>query len=130
MGNDAKTTVSDDFKMLEAEMQLRHEGEELISPHITLLLLLLLFFSRHFSADVAAAMTGMEKLHASAQTYIKSLSKRREGDDKEKMIPVDIVGQSMVSHGEEFEDDSQFGQCLACKFLLSRIQLNIYICTY
>ena len=26
MGNDAKTTVSDDFKMMEAEMQLRHEG--------------------------------------------------------------------------------------------------------
>ncbi|KAF3925596.1 hypothetical protein ABW21_db0205026 [Orbilia brochopaga] len=55
---------------------------------------------------------GMERLHSSANIYIKSLSKRREGDDREKMIPVDIVGQAMVSHGEEFESDSTYGQCL------------------
>ncbi|KAF3935696.1 Endophilin-A2 [Dactylella cylindrospora] len=55
---------------------------------------------------------GMERLHTSASTYIKSLSKRREGDDREKMIPVDIVGQAMVMHGEEFESDSLYGQCL------------------
>lgn len=27
MGSEAKTNVSDDFKALEAEMNLRHEGE-------------------------------------------------------------------------------------------------------
>ncbi|KAF3926096.1 Endophilin-A2 [Dactylellina cionopaga] len=81
MGNDSKTAATDEFKAMEMEMQMRHEG--------------------------------MEKLHSSANTYIKSLSKRREGDDREKMIPVDIVGQSMVLHGEEFEEDSLYGQCLA-----------------
>ncbi|KAF3917151.1 Endophilin-A2 [Arthrobotrys entomopaga] len=80
MGNDNKTSTTDEFKSLEMEMQMRHEG--------------------------------MEKLHSSANIYMKSLSKRREGDDREKMIPVDIVGQSMVLHGEEFEQDSLYGQCL------------------
>ncbi len=27
MGSEAKTTMSDDFKMLETEMALRHDGE-------------------------------------------------------------------------------------------------------
>ncbi|EPS37618.1 hypothetical protein H072_8674 [Dactylellina haptotyla CBS 200.50] len=81
MGNDNKTSTTDEFKAMEMEMQMRHEG--------------------------------MEKLHSSANIYIKSLSKRREGDDREKMIPVDIVGQSMVMHGEEFEQDSLYGQCLS-----------------
>lgn len=55
----------------------------------------------------------MEKLHSSASSYMKSLSKRREGDDREKMVPVDIVGQAMVTHGGEFEEDSLYGQCLS-----------------
>ncbi|KAJ6264849.1 hypothetical protein Dda_1002 [Drechslerella dactyloides] len=80
MGNDSKTSTTDEFKALEMEMQMRQDG--------------------------------MERLHSSANIYIKSLSKRREGDDREKMIPVDIVGQAMVSHGEEFEPDSTYGQCL------------------
>ncbi|KAK6350660.1 hypothetical protein TWF718_003845 [Orbilia javanica] len=81
MGNDNKTSATDEFKAMEVEMQVRHDG--------------------------------MEKLHSSANIYIKSLSKRREGDDREKMIPIDIVGQSMVLHGEEFEQDSLYGQCLS-----------------
>ncbi|KAA8895240.1 hypothetical protein FN846DRAFT_760093, partial [Sphaerosporella brunnea] len=44
--------------------------------------------------------------------YIKSMSKRKEGDDKEKMLPIDVLAQTMISHGEEFESDSLFGTCL------------------
>lgn len=44
--------------------------------------------------------------------YVKTLSKRNEGDDKEKALPVSYLGSTMVSHGEDFEDDSEFGQCL------------------
>lgn len=44
--------------------------------------------------------------------YVKTLSKRQEGDDKEKILPVAYLGSTMVSHGEDFEDDSEFGQCL------------------
>lgn len=107
MGKDNKTTVSDDFKAMEMEMQMRNEGTPIASsPDIQFAgeaeWILILF----------EKISGMDRLHSSAQIYIKSLSKRREGDDREKMIPVDIVAQSMLNHGEEFESDSQYGQCL------------------
>ncbi|KAL8902780.1 MAG: hypothetical protein Q9207_004388 [Kuettlingeria erythrocarpa] len=80
MGGEAKTSVSDDFKSLELEMNLRHEG--------------------------------MQRLQKSMTAYVKTLSKRNEGDDKEKSLPVAYLGSTMVRHGEDFEDDSEFGQCL------------------
>ncbi|KAL8734864.1 MAG: hypothetical protein Q9166_001216 [cf. Caloplaca sp. 2 TL-2023] len=80
MGGEAKTSVSDDFKSLEVEMNLRHEG--------------------------------MERLQKSMTGYVKTLSKRNEGDDKEKSLSVSYLGSTMVRHGEDFEDDSEFGQCL------------------
>ncbi|KAL8939640.1 MAG: hypothetical protein Q9216_003248 [Gyalolechia sp. 2 TL-2023] len=80
MGGESKTNVSDDFKSLEVEMNLRHEG--------------------------------MQRLQKSMTTYVKTLSKRNEGDDKEKSLPVSYLGSTMVRHGEDFEDDSEFGQCL------------------
>ncbi|KAI4118922.1 MAG: hypothetical protein LQ345_001109 [Seirophora villosa] len=80
MGGEAKTNVSDDFKSLELEMNLRHEG--------------------------------MQRLQKSMTAYVKTLSKRNEGDDKEKSLPVSHLGSTMVRHGEDFEDDSEFGQCL------------------
>lgn len=80
MGAEAKTNVSDEFKGLEVEMTLRHEG--------------------------------MEKLHKSMTTYVKSLSTRIESDDREKKLPISYLGQTMVQHGEEFESDSDFGNCL------------------
>jgi len=55
---------------------------------------------------------GMEKLHHTMSTYVKSMSQRKEGDDKEKMLPVDVLAQAMIAHGEEFEPDSLFGNCL------------------
>ncbi|KAA8568544.1 hypothetical protein EYC84_007564 [Monilinia fructicola] len=80
MGQESKTEVSDEFKSLEMEMQLRHEG--------------------------------MEKLQKSMTIYVKSLSKRNEGDDREKVLPVAQLGQTMKHHGEDFEPDSNFGNCL------------------
>lgn len=64
----------------------------------------------------------MDRLHTSMNTYIKSMSHRREGEDKEKMLPLDMLAQSMISHGEEFEAESLFGTCLISKApaLLSR----------
>lgn len=60
-------------------------------------------------------VTGMERLQRSMTLYVKSLSKRNEGEDKEKSLPVGYLGSTMVHHGEDFEDDSQFGQCLISK---------------
>lgn len=80
MGGEAKTSVSNDFKALEAEMNRRHEG--------------------------------MERIYKATTGYIKSISKRSEGDDKERTLPIARLGSAMVSHGEDFDKDSQFGQTL------------------
>ncbi len=54
----------------------------------------------------------MERLQKSMNAYVKTLSKRQEGDDKEKTLPIAYLGSTMVNHGEDFEEDSDFGQCL------------------
>lgn len=54
----------------------------------------------------------MEKLHKSTTVYVKSLSKRNDTEDKEKVLPIAYLGQTMMHHGEDFEHDSEFGNCL------------------
>ncbi|KAF2736937.1 BAR-domain-containing protein [Polyplosphaeria fusca] len=81
MGGEIKTGLSDDFKALETEMNLRHEG--------------------------------LEKMHLSTTVYVKSLSKRAEGTDREKTLPGGNFGSTMVAHGEDFEPDSEYGNCLS-----------------
>jgi hypothetical protein len=54
----------------------------------------------------------MDRLHKSMTSYVKSLSKVKELDDKEKVLPVAYLGQTMTTHGEDFEPDSDFGNCL------------------
>ena len=98
MGGEVKTSVSDDFKSLEVEMGLRQEG----STECFLLC----------EASLGWLLSGMERLQRSMTAYVKTLSKRQEGDDKEKILPVAYLGSTMVNHGEDFEDDSEFGQCL------------------
>ncbi|KAK4118739.1 BAR-domain-containing protein [Parathielavia appendiculata] len=81
MGGEAKTNMSEDFKMLETEMALRFEG--------------------------------MERLQRSMNQYIKWMGRRLEpSEDREKGLPVGYLGRTMVSHGEEFQSDSDFGNCL------------------
>lgn len=95
MGAEAKTNVSEEFKALEMEMALRQDGESAI----------ILSWASLTSA-------GMEKLQKSMTVYVKSLSKRNEIEDKEKILPVAYLGQAMIHHGEDFEPDSDFGNCL------------------
>lgn len=57
---------------------------------------------------------GMDRMHKAMTVYVKSLSKRAEGDDREKTLPGGHLGSSMVTHGEDFEPDSEFGNCLSC----------------
>lgn len=45
--------------------------------------------------------------------YVKWISRRSETlDDKEKGVPAAYLGRTMVNHGEDFEPDSEFGNCL------------------
>ncbi|KAI7505967.1 BAR-domain-containing protein [Hortaea werneckii] len=56
---------------------------------------------------------GMERLNRSAKEYIKHISRRDAGEAKEKQLPVGYFGNAMMTHGEDFEPDSEFGQCLS-----------------
>ncbi|KAL2825608.1 hypothetical protein BDW59DRAFT_71451 [Aspergillus cavernicola] len=80
MGSEIKTNVSDDFKALETEMNVRHEG--------------------------------IDRIHKSMVAYVKSASKRSEGDDKEKTLPIAHLGGSMITHGEDYDASSEYGRCL------------------
>lgn len=64
------------------------------------------------SDEAVLTSAGMEKLQKSMTVYVKSLSKRNEIEDKEKILPVAYLGQTMIHHGEDFEPDSDFGNCL------------------
>jgi hypothetical protein len=60
----------------------------------------------------------MEKIQKSTTIYLKSLSKRTDIEDKERILPVAYLGQSMANHGEDFEPDSEFGNCLIGSYIL------------
>lgn len=81
MGGEAKTTHSEEFKALETEMALRHDG--------------------------------MEKLHKSMNVYVKWTGRKCDGfEDKERNTPIGFMAHNMTNHGEEYEEDSEFGNCL------------------
>lgn len=52
-------------------------------------------------------------------TYVKAISKRKEGDDKEKTLPIAHLGSVMIQHGEDFDSHSDFGRSLACMLQIS-----------
>lgn len=58
---------------------------------------------------------GMEKMQESTSMYIKTVSKKTELEKKEKTLPIAYMGASMITHGNDFEHDSEFGQCLTSK---------------
>jgi len=60
----------------------------------------------------------MDKMQKSMTLYVKSLSKHAEGENREKSLPGGNLGSTMVTHGEDFEPDSEFGTCLGCTFML------------
>ncbi|KAJ7485736.1 hypothetical protein FB451DRAFT_1083236 [Mycena latifolia] len=78
-----KTTVSDEFKELERDVELRKDGAQ-----------------RLFLASEAYHRNLAKKKDAGAL------------DDAEKLLPVDTLGIVMIIHGEEFGPDSAFGTSL------------------
>ena len=51
-------------------------------------------------------------MQKSMNLYMKAVSKRTEIEGKEKTLPIAYLGGTMISHGDDFELDSEFGQCL------------------
>lgn len=60
---------------------------------------------------------GIDRIHKSTTAYIKAVSKRNEGDDKEKTLPIAHLGTSMVGHGEDFDANSEYGRSLISRSL-------------
>ncbi|TAQ90782.1 hypothetical protein B7494_g894 [Chlorociboria aeruginascens] len=56
--------------------------------------------------------TGEVEMQLRQDAYVKSLSKTKEMEDREKMVPASYLGATMINHGEDFEPDSEFGNCL------------------
>ncbi|BAE55048.1 lysophosphatidic acid acyltransferase [Aspergillus flavus] len=62
--------------------------------------------------EMSVRNEGLDRLHKSMVAYVKAVSKRSEGDDKEKTLPIGHLGTSMVSHGEDYDAHSDYGRCL------------------
>ncbi|KAJ3922203.1 hypothetical protein F5877DRAFT_75460 [Lentinula edodes] len=78
-----KTVISEEFKELEQDVELRRGG--------------------------------VERLFLASKGYHHSLTKKKDNlalDDPEKLLPLDTLGIVMITHGEEFGGDSEFGACL------------------
>jgi hypothetical protein len=65
----------------------------------------------HTDSELSLSI-GVDRIHKSMTSYVKAISKRNEGDDKEKTLPIAHLGTSMVAHGEDFDGNSEYGQCL------------------
>ncbi|KAG9784576.1 BAR-domain-containing protein, partial [Aureobasidium melanogenum] len=62
--------------------------------------------------EMGLRQEGLEKMQRSMTAYVKAISKRSEMEGKEKTLPIAYMGGTMISHGDDFEPDSEFGQCL------------------
>jgi hypothetical protein len=68
---------------------------------------------KHLESEMALRIDGMERLHRTMNNYVKWAQRRDElPGDKTKALPASHVGRTMVSHGEDFEETSEFGNSL------------------
>lgn len=59
----------------------------------------------------------MVKMQSSMNDYVKWLTRRSEGlAGGEKGVPAAVLGRTMIAHGEDFDNDSDFGNCLIGMF--------------
>lgn len=56
-------------------------------------------------------------MQKSMKIYVQAISKRAEVQGKEKNLPIAYLGATMATHGEDFDGDSEFGQCLSSKWI-------------
>lgn len=56
----------------------------------------------------------MGRLQKSTNVYVKWITRRCDAfEDKERNTPAAFFGRAMTVHSEDFEPDSEFGNCLA-----------------
>ncbi|EJD43005.1 BAR-domain-containing protein [Auricularia subglabra TFB-10046 SS5] len=65
--------------------------------------------------DIELRRVGVERLHSASTAYHAYLLKKKQSDalaEPAKVFPVEALGLVMINHGEEFGDESAFGQSL------------------
>lgn len=70
-----------------------------------------------FSGMISVATRARVSLQAASEDYYHVLSKKKESPfsgEAEKLMPLDALGIVMVTHGEEYGDDSAFGERQPC----------------
>ncbi|KAI1944065.1 hypothetical protein LOZ66_000654 [Ophidiomyces ophidiicola] len=67
---------------------------------------------RALETEMTLRQEGLERLHKAMTSYVRVISKRNEGGDSGKLLPIGHLGGTMVEHGQDFENTSEFGQCL------------------
>ena len=65
-------------------------------------------------------------MHRSMTGYVKVISKRTEGEDKEKTLPIAHLGSIMIQHGEDFDSNNDFGQSLICMLWKRSVGVAMY----
>ncbi|KAH0834161.1 hypothetical protein J3R83DRAFT_11467 [Lanmaoa asiatica] len=100
---DKTVVVGDELKELEQDIELRKQGiiRYVLGP---------IRVVRCLNATRASV-----RLQAASEDYHHVLSKKKESlssGEAEKLMPLDSLGIVMVTHGEEYGDDSAFGACL------------------
>ncbi|KAF3760340.1 BAR-domain-containing protein [Cryphonectria parasitica EP155] len=61
--------------------------------------------------EMALRFDGMVKLQTTMNAYVKWLA-HRDSLLGEKGVPTAVLSRTMITHGEDFDPDSQFGNCL------------------
>ncbi len=94
-----KTTVSDEFKDLEHDVELRRQG------------LLKCVSSSFLYVQRVLNTYSSDRLHVTSEAYKDAISKKKDCEvlPNDKLLPLDAFGVIMIQHGEEFGDESAFG---------------------
>ncbi|KAF8958549.1 hypothetical protein BDZ97DRAFT_2078518 [Flammula alnicola] len=70
---------------------------------------------KELEKDIELRKDGIQRLITASGAYHHALSKKKANEalnEGEKMLPIDILGVVMIVHGEEFGEESPFGNSL------------------
>ncbi|KAI9463493.1 BAR-domain-containing protein [Boletus coccyginus] len=70
---------------------------------------------KELEQDIELRKQGILRLQAASEDYHHVISKKKESPssgETEKLMPLDALGIVMVTHGEEYGNESAFGTCL------------------
>ncbi|TFK37555.1 hypothetical protein BDQ12DRAFT_666840 [Crucibulum laeve] len=70
---------------------------------------------RELEKDIELRRIGAERLLMASEGYYRALSKKKINEafnDTDKLLPIDTLGVIMILHGEQFGEDSTFGNSL------------------